>query len=507
MKRIASLVILLTISSKILGFFREIILSYFYGASSISDAFLISLTIPGTIFAFIGVGISTSFIPVYTKVKSTEDEETAKDFMNNIIGLISLLATGIVILTFFFTEELVKIFAIGFQGDTLSIAITFTRISILGVYFYGINYIFSSFLNTKNNFIAPILTTIPFNITSILAVILSSFFGEYLLAIGSLLAIIFQVIFLIPALRKKNYRFKIRFDLKNKHLKTMILMSLPVILGTSVNQINSLVDRTLASTLAVGGISALNYASRLNHFILGIFVTSIATVIFPSISAMSISNDYKSIKTSLAESVTIISLIIIPATIGSMLFSKQIVAFLFGRGAFDYEAINLTATALFYYTLGLVGFGMREVISKFFYALHDTKTPMINAVIGMVVNIILNIILSRYLGIGGLALATSIAATFTSALLFINLRKKIGPFGMKQISISFLKILFASSIMGGLAKLSFNYLTVSLSQNLSLLIAIGVGALSYFVIIYFMKIEDVDVIVGAIKKKLGRGAA
>jgi putative peptidoglycan lipid II flippase len=132
---------------------------------------------------------------------------------------------------------------------------------------------------------------------------------------------------------------------------------------------------------------------------------------------------------------------------------------------------------------------------------------MFNAAIGMVLNIVLNIILSRYLGIGGLALATSIAATFTTVLLFISLRKKIGPFGMKQISISFLKILFASSIMGLLAKLSFNYLTATLSQNISLLLAIGVGAVSYFVIIYFMKIEDVDVIVGAIKKKLGRGAA
>jgi len=198
---------------------------------------------------------------------------------------------------------------------------------------------------------------------------------------------------------------------------------------------------------------------------------------------------------------------IIPITIGSMLFAHQIVDLVFGRGAFDFNAISMTASALFFYSLGMMGFGLREVISRVFYASQDTKTPMVNAGVGMVVNIILNVILSRYLGIGGLALATSIAAIFTTVLLFISLRKKIGPFGMKQISISFLKILFASLVMGGLAKLSFNYLTASLSQNLSLLIAIGVGAVSYFVIIYFMKIEDVDVIVGAIKKKLGRGAA
>jgi len=136
--------------------------------------------------------------------------------------------------------------------------------------------------------------------------------------------------------------------------------------------------------------------------------------------------------------------------------------------------------------------------------MQDTKTPMINASMGLILNIILNIVLSRILGIGGLALATSIAAMCTSLLLFFSLRKKIGPFGIKQISISFIKILFASLIMGGLAKLSYNYLATSLSQNLSLLLAIGTGAVSYFVIIFFMRIEDVDVIVNAIKMKFGK---
>jgi putative peptidoglycan lipid II flippase len=190
-----------------------------------------------------------------------------------------------------------------------------------------------------------------------------------------------------------------------------------------------------------------------------------------------------------------------------MIFSNKIIELLYGRGAFENNSVLLTSGALRFYSVGLIGMALREVVSRGFYALEDSITPVKNAVIAVCLNVILNIVLSKYLGINGVALATSIAASFTTILLFISLRKKIGPFGMKQISISFLKILFASSLMGGLAKLSFNYLTISLSQNLSLLIAIGVGALSYFVIIYFMKIEDVDVIVGAIKKKLGRGAA
>ena len=222
---------------------------------------------------------------------------------------------------------------------------------------------------------------------------------------------------------------------------------------------------------------------------------------------MTASKDFNSLKKIMAQSIIVVAILVIPTTVGSMIFSTSIISMLFARGDFSNEALKMTSNAFFYYSIGMIGFGLRDIISRVFYALQDSRKPAINAGIGMLINIILNIILSKYLGLGGLALATSISAIVTTILLLKSLRKKMGPFGMKQISISLLKILFASLVMGGLAKLSFNYLTASLSQNLSLLLAIGVGAVSYFVIIYFMKIEDVDVIVSAVKKKLGRGTS
>ncbi|MDK2919768.1 MAG: putative peptidoglycan lipid flippase, partial [Candidatus Petromonas sp.] len=140
--------------------------------------------------------------------------------------------------------------------------------------------------------------------------------------------------------------------------------------------------------------------------------------------------------------------------------------------------------------------------SRTFYSLQDTKTPMINAAIAMTINIILNIILSKFLGIGGLALATSISAIFCTTLLFVSLRKKIGSFGMKNISISFIKILFASLVMGLIAKVSYSTLLNNINANLSLILSIGIGVITYFTIIYFMRIEEVDVIVNAIKRKM-----
>lgn len=507
MKRTAFIILLITLMSKIFGFLREIVLSYYYGASTISDAYLIAYTIPGFIFSFIGVGLATSFIPIYSNIEEDNGTSDADTFTSNLLLILLAIISILVVFMFIFAHPVVKAFAMGFDKDTLELAVMFTRISIFGIFFSVSFHLLSSYLNIKGNYHIPAFAGIPNNIVIILSIWLSSTLGTILLPIGIVASLVSQLLLVLIFIKKFNFKFKPNKILKDKNLKKIFYLSIPVIIGVSVNQINVLVDRTLASTISVGGISALNYANRLNTFVQGIFVMSIATVMYPLISKLVAAGNIKGLKSIVAEIITSINIMIIPITIGSMLFAHQIVDLVFGRGAFDINATSMTSSALFFYSLGMMGFGLREIISRVFYASQDTKTPMVNAGIGMVVNIILNVILSRYFGIGGLALATSIAAIFTTVLLFISLRKKIGPFGMKQISISFLKILFASLVMGGLAKLSFNYLTASLSQNLSLLIAIGVGAVSYFVIIYFMKIEDVDVIVGAIKKKLGRGAA
>lgn len=135
--------------------------------------------------------------------------------------------------------------------------------------------------------------------------------------------------------------------------------------------------------------------------------------------------------------------------------------------------------------------------------MQDTKTPMVNAAIGIVINIILNIILSRYMGIAGLALATSIAGTVTAILIFLSFRKKIGPFGMKEVAVNVAKISAASAVMGVAARMAYDYLVVVLQSNMfALLSAIAVGAVVYFIIIYFMRIRDVDIMVNVVKVKL-----
>lgn len=503
-KKVVILLIIVTLVSKVLGFFKDLVLSYFYGASPISDAYIISMTIPLFIIAFIGTGISTCYIPMYNEIYSRKGMDNSNKYTSNVVNIMLIIFTIIFIVVMLFTKQVVLAFASGFERQTLELAVLFTRIGLVSIFFSGLAFVFNGYLQIKDNFLIPGIATIPLNIIIIISIYLSTVIEVKVLAIGTVIAMASQFFFLLPSISKTGYKHRYFIDLKDEDIKLMGYMLLPVIIGASVNQINVLVDRTLASQLAVGGISALTYAKKLIYFVQGIFATSIATVMFPQISKLASDNKMVDFKKVISEGLTAINIFLVPVTLGAMLFSEPIVVLLFGRGAFDEQAISMTSSALFFYSIGILGIGLREVLSRGFYSLKDTKTPMINAGISVVINIILNFILSKYLGIGGLALATSIAATLTMVLMFISLRKKAGPLGMKQISISFLKILFASLVMGLLAKLSFNYLIGSLSQNISLLMATGVGAVSYFVLIYFMKIEDVDVIVGAIKKKFGK---
>ncbi|MGX6446051.1 murein biosynthesis integral membrane protein MurJ [Neobacillus sp. K501] len=501
MKKTVIFLMLLTIFSKILGFARDISLSYFYGATIISDVYLIASTIPFVILAIIGKGISTGFVPMYTRIESNEGTERAINYTNNLVNFVMVVCTIILIMGLLFTEQIVKLFASGFDGETLDLAVVFTRISLIGVYFTGLNYVFAAFLQVKGIFIITALVGLPSNFIVIGSFFLGSQTNVYMLAVGSVLAIGSQFLLIVFYGYKNNYRYKPRLDVKDKNIKQLIILALPVILGSSVAQINLLIDRTLASKISLGGISALNYANTINLIVLGVVVSTITTVLYPKIAKMAVQSKMNELKTYISEAINTIHLFVLPVTVGYMLFAEPIVQLLYGRGEFDSKAISLTSIALFYYSIGLIGFSLRDILSNVFYSLQDTKTPMVNAAISMLINIVLNFVLSKYLGIGGLALATSISILFCSLLLLINLRKKIGNFGLKTIMLTFTKIFFASLAMGGISHHAYNLLINQIGSTFSLFLSVLIGMIVYATMISFMKIKEVNSLIISIKHK------
>lgn len=490
---------IITVLSKGFGFLREMALSYFFGATEISDAFLISTTIPSVIFAFIAAGVTTAYIPIQTKILNDSSEIEADLFTNYVTNFYLIIAAAIVTLVLVFTEPIVRLFAYGFTVESLDITVNFTRITIFSVFFTLLVAVLSGYLQVNKNFTIPASAWI----ISHVVITISFYFAKkttiHVMSYGFLVGLAAQFIWLVPSLVRQKFKYEPVLDFRDKNLQAMIILSLPVIIGTQINQINLLIDRTIASSLAVGAVSSLNYSSKLSQIAYGLIALPLVTVIYPTLSTYAVKKDFVNLKNTLNEAMNTVSLFLIPCTIVFMIFSNEIISLLFEHGVFDKEAVSMTAGTFYFYAIGLIGFGLRDVVARVFYSMGDTKTPTINGLIGVLINIVLIITLSRLMGINGIALATSLSALFTTFLLIISLRKKIGEFGLRNFFNTSIKVIVASCIMASLSLIINNFLLHLYNNNLFLIISVSIAALGYCVIIYFMKIKEVDNFVCALK--------
>lgn len=500
-----------TMLSKVLGFGRELVLTYVYGANSMADIYITTLSIPTILFASIGTALGTTFIPLFYEVDKINGREESLKFANNLFNIIILLSIVLALIGFIFAEHLVKIFAIDFTGEKLKLAVTFTKIMIFGVIFIGLSNIMTAWLQINGKFSIPGMVAIPFNILIIIGILLSINSNVKIIAIWSLIAITSQFLFQLPFAIKNGYKYKPYINIKDEYIKKLLFLVTPVFLGVAVNQINTIVDRSLASTLGDGVITVLNSANRLNGFVLGLFISTIAAVIYPTLSKISTENNKEKFSKSVSQSINSIILLIIPISVGAIVLAKPVVRIVFERGAFNSEATTMTATALACYSIGMIGFGLREILNNVFYSLQDTKTPMLNGALTMGMNIILNIILIRFLGHAGLALATSISALICIVLLFRSLKKKIGYFGQDKILNTMIKSLMAAVVMGFVTVGTYNLFAKALGvgfikEAISLFGSVGIGALVYGVMVIVLKVEEVNVVIDMFKKKLKKTA-
>ena len=500
-----------TIIAKILGFGRELVLAAGYGTSIYSDAYVTAMNIQQVIFAIIGSTLATVLIPMYMEVHSEEGEVVSLKFINNVFNLVILACIVLSVFGFVFTEQIVKMFAVGYEGEALTVAINFTRITILGIVFTGLSYVMTSYLQIKNDFVMPGLSSVPKNIIIIVSTILSIKYGPYLMIWGTLVGMASEFLFQLPFAVKKGYKYLPIIDVKDEYIKKMAWLIGPVLIGVAVNQVNTLVDRTLASTLPVGTVSALNYSNKLTSFVIAIFITSISSVIYPMLSQLSSENNKLRFITSVRKSINCVIILVMPITVGTIVLSQPIVRVLFERGAFDERGTYLTALALAMYSIGMVAYGLRDVLGKIFYSLQDTKTPMINGVIAMGVNMVMDVVFIQFWGLAGLTLATSLSSIACIMLLFRSLKKKMGYFGQDKIVKATVKSLVASVIMGAVAYYSYHYMMGFTHRGgetefLVLCLAVVLGAAVYGGLVVLFKVDEVKIVTDVIKRKLNKSA-
>ena len=510
-KTTALVLMLIILTSKITGFFRDIVLAQTFGAGEITDAYLTALNIPVVLFDGISAALGTTFIPIYFKIKSSKGQEEVNKFTSNILNIVILISLVFVLLGVIFAPYIVKIFAVGFKGDVFDLTVNYSKILIFSMVFIAINGLVSSYLVASGNVYISGAITIPFNIFVIIAIIFASVTESYVMVYGTLIAYIAQLLFQLPLLIKKGYKHRLIVNLRDENIRQILFLVIPVFIGSYINQINAVVNRTLASTLDSGSITALNYANKLNMFAVGVIAVAISTIMYPILSKLASEGNKKLFKINISKSINMIVIIMLPIMVVMTTFSTEIVKVLFEEGSFNSHDTYLTSTALFFYSIGILSYGLKELLAKSFYSLQDTKTPVRNATISVVINIVFSIILVNIMGIGGLALASSISATVTTMLLLISLRKKIGKIGFSYILKTFIKGAIASIVMYIIMRIAYNYIFIYGSRfalesrkfiAFNCFISVILGMSTYLIVVLALKVKEVKEIFDAILFKL-----
>lgn len=503
-----SVIVVATVISKVAGFIREAVLASKFGASVETDAYIMAITIPMTLFATAGMALTTTFIPLFNDKLHNKGKDDAFDFANNIINIFAVILIGLSLIGIIAAPLIVRIVAFGFKGEAYQLSVTMVRITFPMILFIGLSAILSGILNAMGIYSPPAFKGIPYNIILIAFMLFfSSLFGIYGLAVSTLIATLSEIFVQIPALKKAGFVYRFRLDFMDKALQRQIILVGPILVGTAADQLNVLVDRTLGSTLPKGSISALNYANRLDGFIIGIFINAITTVVYTDLTKLSAKNDRQAYASSLTNVSKLMIFFAMPIAVGGAVLADLIVKAAYQRGAFTAQDTALTSAAFLFYVLGMVGYSLRHMLSRAFYAMKDTRTPVKNGIIAIVINIVLNLVFIGPMKAPGLALATAISATVTAVLLLIQFHRRLEGFDLKEIAVFAGKAAVGSLVMGGVvwglkkALIPLGGLS-TLATLAAVLGLVVVGILVYVVVSYFLRVEELSQVAGLIKKKI-----
>lgn len=487
----------ITLIGKIMGMFRDVLFASSYGATSMeANAFLTASRIPRLFFdAMFASAISSSFIPIFNEYLKKKGKKEAYKFSDNFITIVIIVTSILTVIGIIFTQPIVKLFADGFDTQTSHLCAELLIILFPMVIFTGIAYSLTGILQSLDEFTIPAIMSIISNgIIIAYFIFWNKSFGVFGVAFAFLIGWIMQAVIQVPSLYKKGYRYKPRLNIKDEGIKKVGMLMLPVMVSTWVQPINVAVNTKLASHL-VGGIGALEYANTLYTIIAGVFVLSVANVIFPELSRLTADKSEFEFANTLGETLKSIFFLLIPMMVGLIILSDPIVKLVYQRGEFDAYSTQITATALKYFSFGMLGFGMQNILSRGFYAIQDGKTPLITGVISIVSNLILSIVLVEYMEIGGLALASAISSILSGVMLLIPMQKKFKNIVNKQSYIDVFKMLVSAGIMAIVvviiqAVLKSILADTFINQIITLAVPTILGVTAYMILTYIMGLNQ-----------------
>ena len=492
----ASIISLVTIASRTLGYLRDQRITLLLGTTLSADSFVLAYRIPNLCRRLVGDGtFSATFIPVFTNYMRERTAEELWHFANRFFWTVALILAVVVVFGVIFSPHVIHTFTS--PGDKVAgwdEAIALNRIIFPYLFFLGLAAIGISILNSFHNFALPAATTVVLN--AVIIIFSTSMVWPYFkapstaLAVGVLVGGALQFLMLVPSLVRKGMRFDFGISFSHPGFRDISRVLFPRFFGLGISQINFFVDTYFANAARMprGSLTALYVADRVMELMLGGYAIAVATAILPIMSHQAAANNYEGLKKTLTFAVRIVAYITIPAAIGLMTLREPIIRMLFQHGQFVAESTRLTARPLLYYAIGLPALACVKLVVPAFYSAKDTKTPVIVASISFFLNIFLNILFLEFFfkrfQNGGPALATSLATFFDFFTLFAVFRLRYGSLGTIEIFRSLGKISLCSLIMGAGCLVANHYANYTLNSAFFIQLVVFIAMISTATLLY-----------------------
>jgi putative peptidoglycan lipid II flippase len=489
----ASLILAVTaVASRILGWVRLVVIGSQFGASEKLDAYFAAFLIPDAIFQLVVAGaLFTALVPVFVSYRARGEDDEAWRVASSVVNILVLALAGVAVLVAIFAPSLVPVVAPGFDAPTTDLTVRLTRIMLLSPIFIGLGAVVTGILNTYDRWAVPAMAPLVYNLAIIFAAIfVAPILGVEALAVGVAVGSLLHLAIQLPSLAAVGQRYDLTLGLRHPGVRRVALLTAPRTLGLAAGQINLIVSTVLASGLAEGSVAAYNYAFQLSMIPAGVVGVSIAVALFPTLSRDAALGRLSEIRRQVAGSLRVIVFIALPITAIMIVLAEPITGVFFQYGLFDARAASRTAGALLFFAIGLAANSAVHVLVRAFYAMHDTRTPVLWAILAVVFNVPLMVWLVGPMGIGGLALALSITATAEAIGLVWALRNRIHSIEGASIGKSILRagvaaVAAALLMLGGLQVVhsGFGGLQESALGRLLVLIALSGAGLGIYLLV------------------------
>ena len=500
--------------SNLVGLVRQILVSRAFGTSSEMDAFNAAVLIPDVIFNLLAAGaLSSAFIPTFAGLLANNERDSAWRLASAVTNLVILALTIVSGLAAFFAPQIVRhviyVFKPELDPALQTLASDLLRIALIAPTIFGVSGMLMGILNTHQKFWIPALAPVFYWLGWILGLIfLVPRMGIYGLAWGYIIGALLHLGIQIPGLLKlEGRRYSPTFGLDNPAVREVGLLMAPRLLGVAAVQINFIINTMIAAGQGEGSLTAINVARMVMTMPLFVIAQAIATAALPTFSAQVARGEQNEMRASLAATLRGVLLLSIPATVGLILLRQPVTAMLFQRGAFTAESTEMVSWALLWYTAGLVGHSVVEILSRAFYALHDTKTPVLVGAGAMGLNVAFSFLFSAlfrqigWLPLGGLALANSLATAIEAVILFALMQRRLNGIHGADVAKG-LGQAFVAALGMAVGLLAWMQASGSLNRWVIALGGVAIGGILYGLGAVLLKVPELQIVFSMLRKRL-----